>query len=95
MGLYRWLRQCYSDIGVPMFLGIPIPKTLMIKASPSHITLAICVRVRVTVRVTGDAYITWVLAMGMAKTRGCPYHCDCGNGNRDSPHTPLFQKEFP
>ena len=49
-----------------------IPKTLVILAYPSFITLAICVRVRVT----GDIHITRVLGMGMPKTRGCPYHCD-------------------
>ena len=38
--------RCYSDI------GIPIPKTIVIWASPSHINLAIWVRV------TGDAHIT-------------------------------------
>ena len=37
---------------------------------PSHITLAIWVRV------TGDASITRVLGMGMPKTRGCHYHSD-------------------
>ena len=45
----------------PHVLGISIPKTLVIWASPSHITLAICVRVRVT----GDAHITRVVGMGM------------------------------
>ena len=45
--------RCNSD------MSIPIPKTLVIWASPSHITLAIWVRV------TGDAYITRVLGMGM------------------------------
>ena len=40
-------------------MGIPIPKTLVIWASPSHITLAIWVRV------TGDAHITRVLRMGI------------------------------
>ena len=44
----------------------------MIWASPSNITFAIWVRVRVT----GDVHITRVLGMGMPKTRGCPYHCD-------------------
>ena len=62
--------RCYSD------MGIPNPKTLVIWASFSHITSAIWVRVRV--RVTGDAYITRVLGMGMLKTRGCPYHFDTG-----------------
>ena len=55
--------RCYSDI------GIPIPKTIVIWASPSHINLAIWVRVRVT----GDAHITRVSGVGMPKTRGCPY----------------------
>ena len=49
-------------------MGIPIPKTLVIWASPSHITLAtwvrvwvrVRVRVRVRIRVTGDAHITRV-----------------------------------
>ena len=54
-------------------LGSPIPKTLVIQAAPSHITLAIWVRVRVT----GDAHITkGRLGMGMHKTRACPNHCD-------------------
>ena len=54
--------RCHND------MGIFIPKTLVIWASPSHITLAIWVRV------TGDAHVTRVLGMGMAKTGGC--HCD-------------------
>ena len=45
--------RCYRD------MGIPIPKTLVIWASPSHLILAIMVRV------TGDAHITRVLGMGM------------------------------
>ena len=47
-------------------MGIPIPKTLVIWASPSHITLAIWVRV------TGDAHITRVDsgAKGKGKRRG-------------------------
>ena len=55
-------------------MGIPIPKTLVIWASPSHITLAIWVRVRVT----GNAYIARILGLGMVKTRGYPYHCVIG-----------------
>ena len=47
-------------------MGISIPKTQVIWASPSHFSLVICVRVRVK----GDAYITRVLEMGMSKTRG-------------------------
>ena len=60
--------QCHSD------MGIPIPKTLVIWTSPSHITLAIWVRFRVT----GDAHITRVLGMGMPKTLVFPYQCDVG-----------------
>ena len=52
-------------------LGSPIPKTLMIWASPSHITSAIWVRIKV--RVTGDTHITRSeLGIGMHKTWGCP-----------------------
>ena len=40
-------------------MGIPVPKALVIQASPSHITLAIWVRV------TGDAHITRVLGVGI------------------------------
>ena len=43
-------------------MGIPISQTLVIWASPSHITLAIWV--------TGDAHFTRVLKMGMPKKRG-------------------------
>ena len=64
--------------GHPRVLGFSIPKTLVIGASPSHITLAIWVRV------TGDAHITRCLGMGMPKTRGCPYHCDIGFVNNRS-----------
>ena len=56
--------------GHPRVLGFPIRQTLVIWASPSHITLAIWVRV------TGDTLITMVLGMGMPQMRGCPYHCD-------------------
>ena len=64
--------------GHPRVLGFSIPKTLVIWASPSHITLAIWVRV------TGDANITRCLGMGMPKTRGRPYHCDIGFVNKRS-----------
>ena len=47
-------------------MGISIPKTQVIWASPFHFSLVICVRVRVK----GDAHITRVLEMGMSKTRG-------------------------
>ena len=58
----RWNGQVFSDLYAERChsdMGIPIPKTLLIWASPSHITLAIWVRVRVT----GDAHITRVLGM--------------------------------
>ena len=42
-----------------------IPKTLVIWASSSHITLAIWGTVRIRVRVTTDAHITRILVMGM------------------------------
>ena len=71
---------CDSGVTViwasPRF-GIPIPQTLMIWESPSHITLVIWVKVRV--RTTGDEYIIRFLGMGMPKTRECTYHCDTGN----------------
>ena len=53
------LHRCYRD------LGIPIPKTLVILASPSHIASAIWVIVRV--RVTGDAHIIRVWEWGCTK----------------------------
>ena len=54
--------------GHPCVLGITIPKTLVIWASPSHITLAIWIRVgiRVTRVPTSLGFWEW----------GCPYHCD-------------------
>ena len=55
-------------------MGIPIPKTLVIWASPSHVTLAIWIKARVGV--TGDAHITRDLEMGMPKTREWPTQCD-------------------
>ena len=60
--------------GNPRVLGIPISKTLVIWASPSHITLKIWVRVRV--RVTGDIHSSRVFGMGMPKMRRCSYHFD-------------------
>jgi len=69
------LRGAYGNTSV---LGIPIPKTIVIWASSSHITLTIWVRVRVT----GDDHTdTRVLGMGMPKMRGCPYHCETGVSN--------------
>ena len=61
-----------------MIWASPVPKTIVIWAFPSHITLAI--RVRVRVRDTGDANITRVLGTGMPKKQGCPYHCDSDTG---------------
>ena len=58
-------------MGIPAFWASPFPKTLEIWTSPSHITLAFWIRVRVT----GDACITRVLGMRMPKMWGCPYHC--------------------
>ena len=59
------LRRCYSDInGHPRVLGIPIPKTLMIWASPLTLTLT----QNAKVILEGDAHITRVLGMGMPKT---------------------------
>ena len=62
--------RCHSDMGILAFLASPSPViTLVIRASHSHTTLAIWVRVRVR----GDAHITsrplTVLEMGMPKTR--------------------------
>ena len=64
-------------------LGLPIPKTLVIWASPVTLNLTQIAKVIWE----GDADITRVLGMGMPKTRGCPYHCDTGllpqKGKRD------------
>ena len=64
-------------------LGIPIPKTLVIWASPVTLNLTQIAKVIWE----GDADITRVLGMGMPKTRGCPYRCDTGllpqKGKRD------------
>ena len=60
---------CYIDLGIAAFWPSPF-----LWVSPSHIILAIWLRVRV--RVIGYAHITRVLDMGMPKTRGCPHHSD-------------------
>ena len=69
--------------GHPRVLGIPIPKTLVIWASPVTLTLTQIAKVIWE----GDVHITRVLGMGMPKTRGCPYHFDTGllpqKGKRD------------
>ena len=54
--------------GHPGVLGIPIPKTLGIWASPSFINLAIWLKVRVT----GDPHITRVFGNGDAQNAGTP-----------------------
>ena len=64
----RIAKAAVTLIWVSQRFGHPIPKPLVvIWTSPSHITLAIWVRVtvRVGVRVTWDAHITRVLEMGM------------------------------
>ena len=58
-------------MGIPAFWASSFPK---LRAVPSHITLAVWVKVRVT----GDAHITRVLGMGIPETRGCYYHCYTG-----------------
>ena len=83
-GLLIFYGTLREELGNSQHFWIPLsqwyehPRVLsiliVIWASPSHITLAIWVRVRVT----GDAHITRVLGMGMPKTRGCPYHYDIG-----------------
>ena len=63
------LSQWY---GHPRALGISIPKTLVIWASPVTLTLTLT-QIAKVIR-EGDAHITRILGMGMPKTRGCPYH---------------------
>ena len=58
--------HCHSD------MGIPLPKTLVIWASP--VTLILIHIAKVIWE--GDAHITRVLRMGMPKTQGCSYHCN-------------------
>ena len=60
--------------GHPQVLVIPIPKILVIWASPVTLTLTQIGKVIWE----GDIHITRVLGIGMPKTRGCPYHCDTG-----------------
>ena len=67
-------------------MGIPIPKTIVIWAFPSHSTLV------VRVRVTGDAHITRVLGMGILKTQGYPYHCGIPPPSFQLPN---FARAFP
>ena len=49
------VRGTVTVIRATLRFGLPISQTLVIWVSPSHITLAIWVRVKV--RVTGDAHI--------------------------------------
>ena len=72
--------RCHSDV------GIPIPKTLVIWASP--VTLTIIAKIRWD----GDAHITRVLGMGMPKTRGCPYPF---NSTQRSPNSPRGHTTLP
>ena len=69
--LGRPVSQWYGHLRV---LGIPIPKTLVIWASPVTLTLTQIAKVIWEV----DAHITRVLGMGMPKTRGWPCHCNTG-----------------
>ena len=64
-----WVRD-YSRFY--RYMGTPVPQTLVISASLSHITLVIWVGVRV--RVSGDVHITRVLVMGMPI-----YHSNTGS----------------
>ena len=65
--------------GHPSILSIPIPKILVIWASPSHIILAIWVKVRVGV--IGDANTSLPVGLGMGMPN--PYHCDRGKKKGD------------
>ena len=67
----NFLSQWY---GYPLVLGIPIPKTLVIWASPVTLTLTLTQVAKVIWK--GDARITRILGMRMPKTRGCPHHCN-------------------
>ena len=62
--------------GHPRVLGVPIPKTLLIWASPGNLTRTITQIVRVIWE--GDAHVTRVLGMEMAKTQRCSYHSNTG-----------------
>ena len=63
LAIFNAVIQLY---GYRPVLGIPIPKTIVIRAFPSRITLAIWVRVGVT----GDTHITRLLGMGTPKPQG-------------------------
>ena len=60
----------------PRGLGVPIPKTLLIWTFPGNLTRNLTQIAKVIWE--GDVHVTRVLGMGMAKTRGCPYHCNNG-----------------
>ena len=72
-GSSAWEAMVFATVSD---MGIPISKTLVIWAPPSHITLAI------RVRITGDAHITRVLGMGMPISPCYRLHSDKGLGNR-------------
>ena len=61
----RFSEEVLQWYGHSRLLGIPISKTLVIWASPCHITSATWVRFRVT----GDAHITILFEMGMPERR--------------------------
>ena len=56
--LFAKSARCHSDMGISV-LGVPIPNTLVIWASPVTLTL-----ITKVIR-QGDAHITRVLRMGM------------------------------
>ena len=72
-------------------MSIPIPQTLVIWVSPSHITLAIWVRVNLVPRVSptllyGERQPGYLVGLGLGLQKmpislglwkwGYPYHCD-------------------
>lgn len=64
-------------------MGIPIPKTLVIWASPVTVILTQIAKVIKE----GHTHFIRVLGMGMPKTQECPYHC---NSESKKPYTPCL-----
>ena len=60
--------RCRNDMDTSRVLGIPIPKTPVIWASP--VTLILIITQIAKVIWEGDAHITRVFGVGMPKTRG-------------------------
>ena len=60
--------RCRNDMDTSRVLGIPIPKTPVIWASP--VTLILILTQIAKVIWEGDAHITRVFGVGMPKTRG-------------------------